>query len=277
MTTTCSPSKRREIGRAHRARAVRDGQDRADGIDPLLRRPFSVFEVLRDDGGTRPRRSASSTSASARTTGLLYDARSRRRRVAASARSAGRSSAAPAARRGWWPAASAWRRSPRSPKRWSPRGVPTTLFYGARTGEELFYLEFFERLGVDAGARTEDGSAATQGRVTGAARARARRPLDGPAVHDLRVRPRADAGARWRRLAARYGQPCEVSVERMMGCGLGGCYSCVVPVKHDDGQHRTTCARASAGRCSTAPPWRGTDDGIGSVADDRHARRCPTR
>jgi dihydroorotate dehydrogenase electron transfer subunit len=25
-----------------------------------------------------------------------------------------------------------------------------------------------------------------------------------------------------------------VSVERVMGCGLGGCYSCVVPVKHGD-------------------------------------------
>ena len=28
--------------------------------------------------------------------------------------------------------------------------------------------------------------------------------------------------------AARHGRPCQVSVERIMGCGLGGCYSCVV-------------------------------------------------
>ena len=27
-------------------------------------------------------------------------------------------------------------------------GTPTTLFYGARSGDELFYLDFFERLGV---------------------------------------------------------------------------------------------------------------------------------
>ena len=39
-------------------------------------------------------------------------------------------------------------------------------------------------------------------------------------------------------LAARYRQPSEVSMERTMGCGLGGCYSCVVPVKQDDGQTR---------------------------------------
>ncbi len=36
------------------------------------------------------------------------------------------------------------------------------------------------------------------------------------------------------KLAARYKQPSQVSVERVMGCGLGGCYSCVVPVKHGD-------------------------------------------
>ncbi len=25
-----------------------------------------------------------------------------------------------------------------------------------------------------------------------------------------------------------HGQPCDVSLEQVMGCGLGGCYSCVV-------------------------------------------------
>ena len=33
------------------------------------------------------------------------------------------------------------------------------------------------------------------------------------------------------------GRACEVSVERVMGCGLGGCYSCVVPVKTASGFH----------------------------------------
>ena len=32
-------------------------------------------------------------------------------------------------------------------------------------------------------------------------------------------------------VAAQAGQPCQVSVERIMGCGLGGCYSCVVPMR----------------------------------------------
>ena len=34
------------------------------------------------------------------------------------------------------------------------------------------------------------------------------------------------------KMAGRFGQSCEVSVERVMGCGLGGCYSCVVPVRN---------------------------------------------
>jgi dihydroorotate dehydrogenase electron transfer subunit len=34
-----------------------------------------------------------------------------------------------------------------------------------------------------------------------------------------------------------------VSVERIMGCGLGGCYSCVVPMRGDDGRphHVRSC------------------------------------
>jgi dihydroorotate dehydrogenase electron transfer subunit len=45
------------------------------------------------------------------------------------------------------------------------------------------------------------------------------------------------------KLAMRFGRPCEVSVERMMGCGLGGCYSCVVPMRTDDGafHHVRSC------------------------------------
>jgi dihydroorotate dehydrogenase electron transfer subunit len=40
-----------------------------------------------------------------------------------------------------------------------------------------------------------------------------------------------------------HGRPCEVSVERIMGCGLGGCYSCVVPMRGEDGafHHVRSC------------------------------------
>ena len=43
------------------------------------------------------------------------------------------------------------------------------------------------------------------------------------------------------KIAVRYGRPCQVSVERIMGCGLGGCYSCVVPMR---GERRRLSPRA---------------------------------
>ena len=58
-------------------------------------------------------------------------------------------------------------------------------------------------------------------------------------------------------LATSYGQPCEVSMERTMGCGLGGCYSCVVPVKHADGQTRYVRS------CIGGPVFDGATVGVG--------------
>jgi dihydroorotate dehydrogenase electron transfer subunit len=89
---------------------------------------------------------------------------------------------------------------------------------------------------------TEDGGHAlnkhcVKGRVTGpleAALKNAGTSSSGNAaaiVYACGPEPMLEAVAK---LAARYNQPCQVSVERVMGCGLGGCYSCVVPVKHGD-------------------------------------------
>ena len=38
-------------------------------------------------------------------------------------------------------------------------------------------------------------------------------------------------------LAATHGRSTDVSLEQLMGCGLGGCYSCVVPVRGPAGTH----------------------------------------
>jgi len=107
--------------------------------------------------------------------------------------------------------------------------TPSTLFYGARTAEELFYLDFFEQLGITLVLTTEDGGRGTKGRVTVPLEAALK--TVGPAgamVYACGPEPMLEAVAR---LAARYNQRSQVSVERVMGCGLGGCYSCVVPVK----------------------------------------------
>jgi len=39
-------------------------------------------------------------------------------------------------------------------------------------------------------------------------------------------------------LAARHGRACEVATERRMGCGMGGCYSCVIRVRTPEGATR---------------------------------------
>jgi dihydroorotate dehydrogenase electron transfer subunit len=112
--------------------------------------------------------------------------------------------------------------------------VPATLFYGARNAGELFYLDFFARLGVKLVLATEDGTAGARGRVTVPLEAAlaALGNRDRPLVYACGPEPMLAAVAT---LAARYGQTSEVSVERVMGCGLGGCYSCVVPVRHAAG------------------------------------------
>ena len=38
-------------------------------------------------------------------------------------------------------------------------------------------------------------------------------------------------------LGAAAGRPVFASVEPVMGCGMGGCYSCVVKVKRDGSSH----------------------------------------
>ena len=37
------------------------------------------------------------------------------------------------------------------------------------------------------------------------------------------------------RLVARFGVACVVSLENHMACGFGACFSCVAPIRQDDG------------------------------------------
>jgi dihydroorotate dehydrogenase electron transfer subunit len=114
------------------------------------------------------------------------------------------------------------------------------LYYGARTAAELFYLEMFEKLGVEMKLTTEDGSRGERGRVTVALeRDLSSRPAN---VMVYACGPEAMLAA-VARLTSESATPCQVSVERVMGCGLGGCYSCVIPLKTPGGSwhHVRSC------------------------------------
>ena len=54
-------------------------------------------------------------------------------------------------------------------------------------------------------------------------------------------------------VAAAHARPCELSMERVMGCGMGGCFSCVVRVAGSDG--RSHYVRS----CLEGPVFRGQD------------------
>lgn len=202
-------------------------------IESILRRPFSVFEVIRDQGAVTA--ISILNKRAGRNTRALY-AVERGGRVACLGplgRPYSVRTATPA-----WMVAGGVGLAPFATlaESLARAGVPTTLFYGARTARELFYLEFFERLGVALVLSTEDGSRGVRGRVTvpleqALASLTAR---NAAMVYACGPEPMLEAVAA---LATRYGQPSEVSVERVMGCGLGGCYSCVIPVRHGGQPH----------------------------------------
>lgn len=217
-------------------------------IDSILRRPFSVFEVLRD--GHRTTGISILNKRAGRNTRALYalDPGARIKCLGPLGRPFTTTPAGEA-----WMVAGGVGLAPFATlaEALTGAGVPTTLFYGARTACELFYLDFFEALGVRLVLATEDGSHGTHGRVT-APLEQALAALNGPGsatVYACGPEPMLEAVAQ---LAARYGQPCEVSVERTMGCGLGGCYSCVIPVRRNGGSHFVRS-------CIEGPVFNGAD------------------
>ena len=176
------------------------------GYDPLLRRPFSVFEVLRDERGTKTGISLLNKRIG-KSTDLLYAARPGQR--IACLGPLGRPFTPVE------PPTDAWM---------VPGGdglAPfATLADSLRAGELV--------------VTTEDGTAGERGRVVEPLdRALASR-LTKAAVMIYACGPEGMLAAT-ARTAARYARPCQVSVERTMGCGLGGCYGCVVPVRDERG------------------------------------------
>lgn len=211
------------------------------GTDPLLRRPFSVFEILHAADGSPSAITILSKRVGAATR-LLFDARPGQR--IACLGPLGRPFTIVEPPTDAWMVAGGVGLAPFATlgETLRSRGVRTTLFYGARTASELFYLDFFRGLGIDLVVTTEDGSAGESGRIVAPLdRALAARLPDAPVmVYACGPEGMLSATAR---TALAHGRPCQVSVERIMGCGLGGCYSCVIPMRGEDGvfHHVRSC------------------------------------
>jgi dihydroorotate dehydrogenase electron transfer subunit len=211
------------------------------GLSPLLRRPFSVFEILRDAHG-EPTGLTILSKRIGISTSLIYDARPGQQIDCLGP--LGRPFTMVDVPVEAWMVAGGVGLAPFATlaQALRARGVQTTLFYGARRAAELFYLDFFRELDVELVLTTEDGSLGERGRVVA--------PLD----RRLAAQPAASAVmlyacgpegmlAATARTAMKYNRPCQVSVERIMGCGLGGCYSCVVPMRDGHGgfHHVRSC------------------------------------
>lgn len=200
----------------------------AAGLDPLLRRPFSIFEIVRSNG--RPVGITLLNKRVGAGTSKLYDARPGDRigclgplglpfapvhRPASAWMVAGGVGLAP-----FVTLAEAL----------AKLGTPATLFYGGRSQADLFREDLFERLGVEVVLTTEDGTRGERGRVTAPLARRLAALPPGAEVTLYACGPTSMMRA-VSDLGRDAGRPVFVSLEPVMGCGLGGCYSCVVPIR----------------------------------------------
>lgn len=204
------------------------------GFDPLLRRPFSVFELFRD-ASSRPTGFSILNKRVGVSTTLLFEAAIGQKIAVLGPLGRPFTEVGPQTQA--WMVAGGVGLAPFAvlAERLRARQVPVTLFYGARSRAELFYLDFFERLGVSLVLSTEDGSLGEHGRIVAPLdRALSARP-PGSRTMIYACGPEGMLAAT-AKVAIRHDTPCEVSVERLMGCGMGGCYSCVVPMIGPDGR-----------------------------------------
>lgn len=102
------------------------------------------------------------------------------------------------------------------------RGICTTVALGARRGDDLIFVERFQRLSVKLLLATEDGSAGIKGYVTEAI------------ADQLAGRPSIYASGPEGMLVAlhalchEHGLPGQLSVERYIKCGFGVCGQCTL-------------------------------------------------
>jgi dihydroorotate dehydrogenase electron transfer subunit len=206
----------------------------SDGLDPLLRRPFSIFEHTRDERGTLTGLSILNKRVGAGTR-RLFDVRVGDHLSLLGP--LGQPFVPVSAPAEAWMVAGGVGLAPFASlaEALAELGTTTTLFYGGRSASDIYYERLFESLGVRLTLTTEDGTRGERGRVTVplerelAAVPSGKRIVIYACGPTPMMRAVSDIGAA-------TGHPVYVSLEPVMGCGMGGCYSCVVPVRQPDGK-----------------------------------------
>ena len=255
---------RLRLGDAAIARTIRPGQfvmirPGPDGSsDPLLGRPFALYDIVRDPSGSAVAFDIvylvigrGTTALSQRRAGEMLSIWGPLGNGFGPAPDgpvifvAGGIGQTPFLALGrWWLEPAAIGMQPSNPTTWqgnharsedsigldsSPR---VTLLYGVRTAALLAGLEDFRAAGIAVEVATDDGTAGHHGFVTDLLARRLESGLRPARV--IGCGPPAMLSA-LSRLADRHGIACEVSLENHMACGIGVCFSCVAPIRQDDG------------------------------------------
>src|SRR5205085_7428926 len=213
-----------EFDAAAIAQAARPGQfvmiRTSRGLDPLLRRPFSIFEIRRDRHGVATGISIFNKHIGAGTSLLAGLEPGARLQILGPLGRPFEPVDPPAEA---WMVAGGVGLAPfvTLAEALAARGTGGTLFYGARRSEELYCVDVFESLGVAIVLATENGTRGVHGRITVPLEAALReRTLGEPVkLYVCGPTPMMRACAE---LSFTYGRACDVSLEQVMGCGLGG-------------------------------------------------------
>jgi len=126
------------------------------------------------------------------------------------------------------------------PAREVEKSKKVTLCYGVRNKAWLAAVEDFRDLGVDVRISTDDGSVGHHGFVTDLIESVVAESSEECEIACCGPEPMLQATSK---IAEKLGLECQVSLENAMACGVGVCFSCVAKVRDTLGKqdYRRTC------------------------------------
>lgn len=115
-----------------------------------------------------------------------------------------------------------------------------SLCYGARSADYLAGLDQFAINGLDVRLATDDGSRGHHGFVTELLKQSLASDCPPDLIYCCGPEPMMHAV---QKIATAANVPCWLSLETPMACGIGICFSCVAKIQQDDGEwdYRRTC------------------------------------
>ncbi|MFQ6102053.1 MAG: dihydroorotate dehydrogenase electron transfer subunit [Anaerolineae bacterium] len=105
------------------------------------------------------------------------------------------------------------------------RSIPTTVALGARTADDLLYVEQFRVLGVELILATDDGTVGHHGYITDLVAQLTNQPTNQLTIYACGPEPMLVA---LHRLCRERDIPGQLSLERYMKCGFGICGQCAL-------------------------------------------------